>query len=175
MKQPVLSLLLALSLSGLTQAEEREFASKQITFQLPKGDNGSTWRLDSLPFKEWLDAVTFPDCELLYSSETEDFYFAVFRAHDHLIFWAADRKGRNRPSSLWITAEGRSAKSEQEPSKWVILKFLLKFPNGSLGGQNLGTVLKIKDGLHSDVTVHYSVGEDKGTHIVFERAIPWGK
>lgn len=173
MKPIFLILLFAACLPAQSNSEDRQFATKSVARQFPDVAEAANWRLDSLPFKDWLQAVTFPNCEPIHSSETEEFYFAVFRSGAHLIFWAADRKARYKSSDIEVTAEGRNAKSEQEPTKWVVLKFQSTFPSGALRGQSLGTVFKIKDGLRGDLTVRYRVGVDKATQEVFEQAIPW--
>lgn len=175
MKRLILVLLFAAHLTAWSDAEEREFARKSVVKEFPNASEAGRWRLDSLPFKDWLQAVTFPDCKLLHSSETENFYFAAFRNGVHLIFWVADRKDRYKSSTVEVTAGSRSAKSEQEPSKWVVLDYSLMFPGGALGGQSLGTVLRIKEGLRGDVTLLYRVGADKAAKEVFEQAIPWTK
>ena len=180
MKQVLIILLFALGYALRCGADDREFAKKQITHK-NVGEKPDGWRLNSLPFKEWLDAVTFPDCQLLHSSETEEFYFAVFRSKGHLIFWNADRNSRYQSSNIGITAEGRSALAEGKASEWTILETTVEFVSGAvrgqLFGQELGSAFVIKSGLDSNVTIHYSVGaaNEPARRKVFEQTVPWSK
>ena len=99
------------------------------------------------------------------------FYFACLPFGRASYFWVAHRGDSDQASSLRITAGDREARSNQEPFKWEVLQYLLAYPGGTLKGQDLGTVIKVKDEVDGEVVVHYRVGRGKDARTVYEKAI----
>ncbi len=177
MKTLLLIPLLVIGGALAGSADEATFATKQIIRKFGNVAEANQWRLNILPFKEWLKAVTFPDFQLLHASKTEEFYFAVFRSKGQLIFWHTDRQKRYSRSYEQITDDaGRSATGKGD-SRLVLLQFKLESPGAALEGQESGSVSQIKDGLHGDLTIRFRVGSanEPATHQVLEQAVPWTK
>lgn len=79
--------------AGVVDAGDK---TKTLDLKFKTATDATNWSLRELAFKEWIEAVTVPGWTELHKSETEDFYFAIFRSGKHLMFCQNDRKDAYR-------------------------------------------------------------------------------
>lgn len=168
----VLSLLFVPCLV-FAEFDEREVDEKTVELTFATVEEAREWSLASLSFPEWLESVAIDDWELLHKSETPEFYFAIYRADDHLIQCATDRT-----NSIVSSAIGVKAKDGSEvvipPSKWVTLNHSLEYPNGKLALRSKHYAFQIDDSFEGTLVVRHSFyTESEKNQVVFEQEVPW--
>lgn len=163
--------------AGITSADEdREVTSKTLDLKFKTVADATNWSLRELAFKEWIEAVKVPGWTELHKSETEDFYFAIFRSGKYLMFCQNDRKDAYRGGSTSVRAADNKVAYEvwEKPSLWTILKWNISYPSGSAGGQTVFTTWKIKDGFSGEVIVEYDVkNEGSAYREVLRQPVTW--
>lgn len=164
--------------SAFAQDEDREFARKTLLLKFDTVEDAQKWSLRDLDFEQWLKAVSKPDWTELHKSKTDEFYFAIYRSEDHLIFCENDRKDAYRSASISVRATDDSIAYSvwEKPSMWTILKYDVEHPSGGYGGQSVFTTWKIVDGFVGDIILNYRVGNDGGARRqVLLQSIHWNK
>ena len=162
--------------SAFAQDKDREFARKTLQFQFDTIDDAQKWSLRDLDFEQWLKAVSKPGWTELHKSQTDEFYFAIYRSKNHLIFCENDRKDayRSAAKSIRATDDKIAYSVWEKPSMWTILKYDVKYPSGGYSGQSVFTTWKIVDGFVGDVVLNYRVGnEGAAKRQVLLQAIRW--
>jgi hypothetical protein len=172
---------LALTSIAFCADADKVFSERTVTMHFPSHDEAAKWKLAS--FKQWIDFITSPDWKLLQSSETDDFYFAIFRSDDCLIFWHSERKPRSQDSSsqssMSITSktDGRDVWKTSPPHRYACIDLHMEYPQGSFSGRYVGDVFKIKDDFHGTLVLSYSwsgQGWEK-LHPAYLQEVTWGK
>lgn len=172
MTRLVLSLLFVPCLM-FAELDEREVDEKTVELTFASVDEARDWSLASLSFPEWLESVAIDDWELLHKSETPEFYFAVFRADDHLIQCATDRTDTIVSSAIGVEAKDGS-EVVIPPSKWVTLKHSLEYPNGKLALRSRHHAFQIDDSFEGTLVIRHSFNtESKKDQVVFEQEVTW--
>ena len=174
----ILPLALAfIATAGISIADEdREVTSKTLDLKFETVADANKWSLRELTFKEWIEAVSVPGWAELHKSETEEFYFAIFRRGQHLMLCHNDKKDAYRGASNSVRAVNDKVAYDvwEKPSLWSTLKWNVTHPSGASGGQEVFTTWKIKDGFTGDIILEYSVKND-GTPYreVLRQPITW--
>lgn len=149
---------------GIAQAaKDREFTSKTLHLTFETSADAHKWSLRNLGLKEWLDAVSKPEWTALHSSESGEFYFAVFRSGNHLIFCDNDRKDayRRTATSLKATNDAIGFAVAERPNMWTTLKWNVVNPSGGgTSGQRIYATWKIKDGFSGEILLEYNIGNE---------------
>ena len=145
-----------------TADENREVTSKTLALKFETIADAHKWSLRELGFKEWIEAVAVPGWTELHKSETEDFYFAIFRKGQHLMFCQNDRKDAYRGASTSLRAVDNKVAYDvwEKPSLWTTLKYNVSYPSASYSGQQVYTAWKIKDGFSGDMIMEFSIKND---------------
>lgn len=160
-------LLMLFGLSSLHADDDRLLASLKRKVELNSAEEAANWKLEKLSFEDWLSAVADPEWKLLTSTQTTDFYFAVFRSGNHLIFWNLDRKAQYRSAST-----GTSPRWEG-PSKRVTLEHEIRHPSGGLKHLANGLAYRISDDHEGSVEITHTAGGGGERKQVFQAVIPW--
>jgi hypothetical protein len=159
-----------------TADEDREVTSKTLELKFETIADAYKWSVRELGFKEWIEAVAVPGWIELHKSETEDFYFAIFRKDQHLMFCQNDRKDAYRLATTSVRAVDDKVAYDvwEKPSLWTTLKHNISFPSGSYSGQQIYAAWKIKDGFSGEMIMKYSVKND-GTpnREVLRQTVTW--
>ena len=160
----ILSLAIAFIVAaGISNAnEDREVASKTLELKFETPAEAFKWSLRELGFKEWINAVSMPGWTELHKSESEDFYFAIFRKGDYLMLCENDRKDAYRGASGSVRAVNDKVAYGvwESPSLWTTLKWNVSDSQGGYGGQTIFTTWKIIKGFSGDIIVEYKVNND---------------
>jgi len=174
----ILSLTLAFIVAaGISNADEaREVASKTLELKFEAAAEAGKWSLRNLGFKEWVDAVSMTGWTELHKSESEDFYFAIYRKGDYLMLCENDRKDAYRGASTSVRAvNDKVAYSVWEsPSLWTTLKWNVSHSQGGYGGQTIFTTWKIIKGFSGDIIVEYKVNNEGSPYReVLRQPVTW--
>lgn len=164
--------------SAFAQDEDREFARKTLQLQFDTVEDAQKWSLRDLDFEQWLKAVSKPDWTELHKSQTDEFYFAIYRSEEHLIFCENDRKDAYRSASTSIRATEDSIAYSvwEKPSMWTTLKYDVEYPSGGYGGQFTFTTWKIVDDFIGEIILNYRVGSDGAERRqVLLQTVNWNK
>ena len=145
--------------SAFAQEEVREFSSKTLKLKFETVEDATKWSLRALDFAEWLKAVSRSEWTELHKSQTEDFYFAIYRSGDHLIFCENDRKDAYNGALIWVRAtDDKIAYSVWEkPSMYTTLKYNVEYPTGRYSGQSVFRTWKVVDGYSGAIILEYKV------------------
>ncbi|MEM1294863.1 MAG: hypothetical protein AAGH89_05815 [Verrucomicrobiota bacterium] len=172
-----LSLIIAFVLvAPVALAEEREFSRKTLHLEFPTFEEAQKWSLRTLGFKEWLEAVSRPEWIELHKSESDDFYFVIYRSEDHLIFCENDRKDAYRGASTSIRATDDEIAYTvwEKPSMWTTIKWDIDYPSGGYGGQETFVTWKVIDGFSGDIVLNYRVSKEGAEkRQVLLQTVPW--
>ena len=161
--KPLTAIIIYVIVTAIAHAEgDREFTSKAINIKFETFEAAQKWSIRGLDFEEWLKAVSRPEWKELHRSKNEEFYFAIYRSGDHLIFCQNDRKNAYRGASTSVRASNDDVAYSvwDKPSLVTILKWNVSYPSGASGGQEVFTTWKIKDGFTGDIILEYSVKND---------------
>lgn len=156
--------------------ENREFSSKTLRFNFDTSEEAKKWSFRALDFKDWLEAVSRPEWIELHKSDSDEFFFAVYRSGNHLIFCENDRRDVYSGASTSIRAvDDKVAYGVWEkPSMWTTLKWDVDYPSGRSGGQFTFTTYKIMEGYKGDIVVNYKVkNDDTKYRQVFRESVSW--
>ncbi len=159
----LLLFLFLIAFSSLHADEDRVLASLTRKVEFNSAEEAGKWKLEEFTFKDWLSAVADPSWEFLMSTQTTDFYFAVFRSGNDLIFWNLDRKAQYRSTSTATIPRW------QGPSKWVTLKHEVSYPSGGFTHQANGRAFEISDDHEGILEIRHSAGRKQ----VFQASILW--
>lgn len=162
----------------LASAEDREFTSKVLDLEFEKREESEKWVLRDLKLAEWLKAVSKADWTELHSSQTDEFYFALYRSGEYLIFCENDRQNafKGAATSLRAVDDEIAFSVWEKPSMWTTLKWNKEDPWGGSAGQEVYTTWKVIEGFSGDLVVSYRVKKDgENYQQVLRQTVAWTK
>lgn len=155
---------------------EREFYKKEVLIKFDTAEEARNWSLQSLDFKSWLDLISDKNWVTLKTFEQDEFYFAIFRSGNHLIFCKLNKKGSYSGSSKGLRAVDESIRYDvhKGPSLWSTFHYTLSHPKGSRSGQTTFITWELIDNFTGELILNYSVkNEETPYKKVFHEKFQW--
>jgi len=170
-----IAILITLVTSAFLQAERapKEFTSKQLNIHFQSKEEAKEWSLIDLSFDEWVDAVSEPSWTELHKSQTKDFYFAMFRSEQCLIFCVNDRNGAYF-GNVYSIDGGNHDQSWAVPIVVPTVQWELTYPHGKVEGQKIFATWKILEEYRGNLTIKFSSRHTQGKgKNEFKQTIKW--
>ena len=177
MKLSLIAIIGILQTASLfAESKDREFIAKQISLTFPSSEEAHQWSLASMSFEDWIKTVSLKKWIILHKSQTKEFFFAVFRSGDHLVFCKNDRSELHKSASTSLRAvdDPLGYTVWEMPSKWTSIEHKITYPKGSYTHSSSHSAYKIKEGFTGVVEVSYSSGvSNESRSKVFRESVKW--
>lgn len=170
--QIVLFTMLLTAPSVFPESSEGEAFEKKVHLVFTSDDDAKNWSFGTLTLDDWVAVMAKPDWKILQKSETKEFFVAIWRTANQLIFHQYPKPGTEYGYTVEVESVPDVGSGIVVRQDNVSIRYQISSSNEDKVHHDSFTALLIKDGYTGEITLSCTA-ESNGE--VTQYKVPWNR